>query len=217
MSRIDGRIVAGLVLIGFGALFFLQTMGLIPYVRVTGLWAVLFGGAGLVFLFVFIRDRSQWWAVLPGLPLVGLAGLLLMDALSLPVTPVGPALFLGSIGLAFWLVYWVRRDFWWAIIPGGIVASVALLILLEPLVPEGQAVGLIFLGIGLTFFALYLLPPSGGRQPWAIYPAAVLLILAAAFSLAFGVVGRFLLPLAVIMIGAYLVYRAWRRPSSPSI
>jgi hypothetical protein len=30
MKRIDGRVVAGLVLIGFGALFFLQTVGLIP-------------------------------------------------------------------------------------------------------------------------------------------------------------------------------------------
>lgn len=217
MNRFDGRIVAGLVLIGFGALFFLQTVGLIPNVGIAGLWTVLFGGAGLIFLFVFVRDRSQWWAVLPGLPLMGLAGLLMTDALPVAMAPVGPAIFLGSISVAFWLVYWVRRDFWWAIIPGGAVATVTLLILLEPLVPEGQAMGLVFLGMGLTFLALYLLPPGGGRQPWAIYPAAVLLILAAAFSLAFGVVGRFLLPLAIMVIGAYLVYRAWRRPSSPSV
>jgi hypothetical protein len=170
----------------------------------------------LTFLFVFVRDREQWWAVLPGLPLLGLAGLLLIDALGLSMTPAGPALLLGSISVAFWLVYWVRRDFWWAIIPGGTVATVTLMILLESLIPGGQIVGLIFLGIGLTFLALYFLPADGGRQPWAIYPAAVLLILAAAFSLAFGVVGRFLLPLAIILVGAYMVYRTWRRPSSPS-
>ena len=32
----------------------------------------------------------------------------------------GGALFLGSIGLAFWVIYFVRRDFWWAVIPGGV-------------------------------------------------------------------------------------------------
>jgi hypothetical protein len=215
VKRFDGRILAGVILIGFGFLFFLQTMGWIPYVGIAGLWAFLFGVAGLAFLWVFLRDRDQWWAILPGLPLLGLGSLLLLDALSFPLAFIGPALLLGSISAAFFIVYAVRRDFWWAIIPGGTIASVTSIVLLEQIVPGEQAVGIMFLGIGLTFLALYYLPADRGRQAWAIYPGGILLIMAALFGLAFGVVGRFLVPAALVALGILLVYRAGRA-SPPS-
>lgn len=216
MKRVDGQMVAGAVLITFGVLLFLQSTGWIRSVGATSVWAFLFGAAGLVFVYVFLRDRSAWWAILPALPLLGLAGLLVIDVLGLAPSILGPAFFLGSISAAFWLVYWVRRDFWWAIIPGGTVATVATMTLAEPLVPDGQLIGLLFLGIGVTFLGLYFLPEHAGRQRWAIYPAAILLILSAAFSLAFGVVGRFLLPLAIMVLGGWLIYRAWRSTRPPS-
>ena len=35
-------------------------------------------------------------------------------------------MFLGTIGLSFWVIYLTRRDFWWAVIPGGALMTLAL-------------------------------------------------------------------------------------------
>jgi hypothetical protein len=214
MRQTDGRIIGGALLIALGILFYLQTLGRISFIGFAGVFGVLFGIAGLAFLYVFVRDRNQWWAILPGLPLLGVSGLLLLDDLAPSISDVfGGALFLGLVSLAFWLVYWVRRDFWWAIIPGGAVATVAVIALLSGVLPGGEVSAILFLGIGLTFLVLYFLPADRGHQPWAIIPGGILIIMAALAGLAFGTAGRFVWPILLMAGGAFLVLRALR--SSP--
>jgi hypothetical protein len=43
----------------------------------------------------------------------------------------GRALFLAALSLAFWAVYLTRREQWWAIIPGGALATLALVAALD--------------------------------------------------------------------------------------
>jgi len=215
MRTIDARVVGGVLLIGFGILFFLQTLGVTQALGSGFLWGVLFGAAGLLFLYAFLRDREQWWAIFPAMPMLGIAALMLLDAVAPAVSAViGGALFLGLVSLGFWMVYYVRRDFWWAIIPGGAVATTAVIALLANVVPAAETTALMLLGVGLTFLVLYFLPEGRGRQPWAIIPGGILIIIAALTGIAFGTMARFFWPLVFILGGLFLVLRS--RKSTPS-
>jgi len=215
MRTIDARVVGGVLLIGFGLLFFLQTLGVTQALGSGFLWGVLFGAAGLLFLYAFLRDREQWWAIFPAMPMLGIATLMLLDAIAPAVSAVvGGALFLGLVSLGFWMVYYVRRDFWWAIIPGGAVGTTAVIALLANIVPAAETTALMLMGIGLTFLVLYFLPEGRGRQPWAIIPGGILIIIAALTGIAFGTMARFFWPLVFIIGGLFLVLRS--RKSTPS-
>ena len=215
MRTIDARVVGGVLLIGFGLLFFLQSLGVTQALGSGFLWGVLFGAAGLLFLYAFLRDREQWWAIFPAMPMLGIATLMLLDAIAPAVSAVvGGALFLGLVSLGFWMVYYVRRDFWWAIIPGGAVGTTAVIALLANIVPAAETTALMLLGIGLTFLVLYFLPEGRGRQPWAIIPGGILIIIAALTGIAFGTMARFFWPLVFILGGLFLVLRS--RKSTPS-
>ena len=215
MRTIDARVVGGVLLIGFGILFFLQSLGVTQALGSGFLWGVLFGAAGLLFLYAFLRDREQWWAIFPAMPMLGIATLMLLDAIAPAVSAVvGGALFLGLVSLGFWMVYYVRRDFWWAIIPGGAIATTAVIALLANIVPAAETTALMLMGVGLTFLVLYFLPEGRGRQPWAIIPGGILIIIAALTGIAFGTMARFFWPLVFIVGGLFLVLRS--RKSTPS-
>jgi hypothetical protein len=216
MRTIDARVVGGVLLVGFGLLFFLQSLGLLPSAGSTFLWGVLFGVAGLLFLYAFLRDREQWWAIFPAMPLLGAAVVMFLDALAPALSGViGGAVFLGLVSLGFWMVYYVRRDFWWAIIPGGAVGTTAVVALLANVVPAAESTALLLLGVGLTFLLLYFLPESRGRQPWAIIPGGILILIAALTGIAFGSMARFFWPLVFIVGGLFLVFRS-RRTTPPA-
>ena len=215
MRTIDARVLGGALLVGFGVLFFLQSLGWLRGLGSGFMWGILFAAAGFLFLYVFLRDREQWWAIFPAMPMLGIAALMLLDAVAPAVSAViGGALFLGLVSLGFWMVYVVRRDFWWAIIPGGAIATTAVIALLANIVPAAETTALMLLGIGLTFLVLYFLPEARGRQPWAIIPGGILIILAALTGIAFGTIARFFWPLVFIVGGLFLVLRS--RKSTPS-
>jgi hypothetical protein len=168
-----------------------------------------------LFLYAFLRDREQWWAIFPAMPMLGIAALMLLNAIAPALAGViGGGLFLGLVSLGFWMVYYVRRDFWWAIIPGGAVGTTAVIALLANIVPAAETTALMLMGVGLTFLVLYFLPEGRGRQPWAIIPGGILIIIAALTGIAFGTMARFFWPLLFILGGLFLVLRS--RKSTPS-
>ena len=118
MKGSRGYIGLGILLIALGVLSLVGDLGVFSFADVGDLiWGLLFGVAGLAFLAAFLTDTyERWWAAIPGLTLCGLAVLIVFgDRLGAS----GGALFLAAIGLSFWVIYLVRREFWWAIIPGG--------------------------------------------------------------------------------------------------
>jgi hypothetical protein len=112
--------------------------------------------------------------------------------------------------LSFWAVYLNDRAHWWAIIPGGVLLTLATIAGLSDYVPGEQIGGILFLGLALTFGLVYLLPFGEARQRWAIYPAAVLLIMALLIMASVGQVINLLWPLALILAGLYIAYRTLR-------
>ena len=84
------------------------------------------------------------------------------------------AMFLGMIGLAFWIVYLTNHDHWWAIIPGGVMLTLAAVSAVAPFAGGFATGGLFFLGMGLTFALVGVIPTPQGRMTWAFIPAAVM-------------------------------------------
>ncbi len=201
MKRIDWRIVLGSVLILAGLATLLEKIGLIPP-GADLFWAVLGTVAGIAFLYVFFGDpRSHWWAVFPAFVLLGIGvTALLPEALD-------GAIFLGGVGLAFWIVYVLDRQRWWAMIPGGVLLTLAVVAALSDLLGGVDTGGVFFLGLGLTFLLVALL----AHHSWAYIPAAVFILLAVALGLQFGdVLGYFWIGV-LFLAGLALILFALRR------
>lgn len=208
-KRIDMRILWGGLLIAAGALFLLQEMNLIPSAWDI-IWGGLFGVAGVVFLVFYLSNRSQWWPLIPGAVLLSLGVLILVESL-LPGVPWTGAIFLGGIGLAFWLVYLVSRENWWAVIPGGVLLTLAVVAGVDPFISGDASGGIFLLGTGLTFTLVGLLPSSQGSMRWAFIPAAVLLLLGIFLVTPLTPVLNYIWPLALIVLGLYFVLRNLRK------
>jgi hypothetical protein len=203
-------IVAGfLILLGVGTL--LSNLNILPWDITTmqWFWLLVFGGAGVAFVVVYLTNRENWWAVIPGFTLIGLA-VLISDILP-DNGDIGGAIFLGMIGLSFWVIYAQKRDFWWAIIPGGVLVSLALMILFSGVLSGTAAPAILFLGMGITFGLVYLLPNGEERMRWALWPAFILGIMGLMFTLGASGLAGYLFPVALILFGAWLVYRAMNR------
>ena len=110
--------------------------------------------------------------------------------------------FLGLIGAGFGAIYYTDRERWWAIIPAGTLLSLAVVAALDELAPRYESGSVLFLGLAATFLLLTRLPEDPKR--WAIYPAIAFVVLAV---LGLSVGGNWLLPLALVGVGVYLLYR----------
>lgn len=209
MKTFNWRIPVGIVIVLFGVLGLLQTLG---GVRFEGeIWllvfALIFLATGAVFLYALAVDRTQnWWAAIPGCVLVGLGvmmGLLLIKGMPgyLP-----PFIFLLSIGAAFALVYFTIRQ-WWAIIPAGALASVSLVVLVSEFNGE-LAGGILFLGLAATFAILALIGVGkGSGLAWPWYPAAALFLMGGIIFLGSGQLMGVIWSVLLIGAGAFLVLR----------
>lgn len=160
------------------------------------------------FLVVYLRDRSRKWALIPAAVIAVVGTIPLLVALFGDDDAVAVGVML-LFALPFFVVYFWSKGNWWALIPAGVFASIAAVVLLSLLVPdqtpwlEAAGSGLLFLGFGLTFGVLWL---RRATQPtdWAKYPAAGLL----AASLAAFVLGenfRDFWAVALIIVGVMLV------------
>lgn len=205
-------IVWGGLLIVAGVLLLLQNLGLFGSVM-SMIWLLVFGAGGAVFLYGFFSQREKmWWAAIPGCTLFGLAGAILMSE----IMPAGMEflagpLFLGSIGLGFLMIYFVRHDAWWAIIPAGVMGTLAVVAATETSDLElGELVSgsIFFVGLGLTFLVVALLPGETQQRRWAFIPAAVLLAMGFLVGTPFINAINYIWPVALIVGGGVLVWKA---------
>lgn len=173
---------------------------------------IILGGISLAFWLVYLVERTNWWALIPGsiMLIVAIAVFLSEVYPGLPGAWTG-AIIVGGIGLAFWAIYLVNRQFWWAVIPGGVMLTIGVMVLLEPYLTGLAMGGTFFLGIGLTFALLSILPTPDGRMRWAIYPAGVLAIMGLLLMASLPSVLNILWPVALILIGLFLIYRTVTR------
>jgi len=202
-------IIGGILLVALGTLLLLNNFKIIEF-NFAMLIGPIIAVGGLVFLLVFIFDRKHWWALIPGCVLLGLGAAVLLGNLDGALADIwSPAIIFFGIGLSFWLIYINNNSNWWAIIPGGVLWSLAL----SSLLPQGLLLSssAFFLGIGLTFLLVWILPKPEGRMKWALYPAGSLLLVGLITT--FGAINwlKFIWPVALLIGGGFLLYLAIRK------
>jgi hypothetical protein len=210
MRKIEPRVVFSLLLIGAGILFLLQNLGFLEGAG-SIFWSLAFAVGGGVFLYVYLTDRTQWWAVIPGLTLLGIGEVIAVghflpqydDILGAPVLMV-------FISISFWIIYLTNRENWWAIIPGGVLLSIGVFIGLEAIFEGVEMVGVMFLGMGLTFVVLAYLPSQESWMRWALVPAGVLFLMGVIFLGSAFAVLEIIGPATLVLAGLYLIYRTAR-------
>ncbi len=209
MDKRAMNLIWGALIVLFGVLLLLVTTEIID-INVDSAWIF-----GIFFLFVFLifmgvyfsMHRKEFWPLIPGIISLGLCLLILSNKLNLSGNE-GAAIFMLSIGLSFLVVYLFHHEHWWAIIPAGMVASVALVIYFS----GTTGVGLMFLGMGLTFLVLYfVLLTQPEKHWWPLIPGGILAFMGMLFlffePMGFG---QFVLPVALIIVGIILIANFWK-------
>ena len=111
------------------------------------------------------------------------------------------------LSLAFLWVFFTDTTRWWAIIPAGVLLTLGVVSVLDELTDIDTG-GVLFVGLGLTF-ALVAILPGGSQRSWAFIPAVILLIfgtlLVPSLELA-----TYVGPALLILLGGYLVFRFFR-------
>ena len=183
-----------LVLIGLGVIGLLAGVGIFRFLG-GFVWAAVSGGLAYYAYTEGTKRGNRTWR-LAAFPLAGLAIAVITPA------SFGGAAFLAALGLAFALVWHDDKRRWWAMIPAGTFASLAAVSFFEPII--GGSAGWLFLaGLAVTFYALTRLHVD--PQPWAIYPAIALGVIA---LLSFTTSGSWIVPLLLIGAGLFMLVRS---------
>jgi uncharacterized membrane protein HdeD (DUF308 family) len=205
-------IIAGIVLMTVGVLLLLDLLGIVE--SAAYLAPLIFAVVGVLFLSLFIRDRENWWAAIPGSVFLGLAAVI--TATQLTDGRAGAFLFL-FMAAGFAAVYLRERANWWALIPCGVMFTLAIVVALPQELQGTPVAAVLFLGLAATFGLLSLVPvrtaDHTGRMRWPLVPAAVLAVLGVAFALqatAVLIAVDLALPAAMILAGIALLVYAFR-------
>ncbi len=181
------------------------------------IWSLILGAFSLVFLVTYLGDRTQWWALIPGLVILGIAVAVFLAEQDLVSGEIVATFILGGIGLPFLLIFVTDRRHWWALIPGMTMSGIALAVLLGGLeLISGTAVaGIIVGGVSLGFLSIYL---ADREQWWALIPGGI--VGTVAFFLLMATVVEYVWPIALILLGLLLLRsslgRGQRRSRPPA-
>jgi hypothetical protein len=203
MKKFNFRILLGGGLMFLGGLLFLEQFGLLKGAA-DWFWAAILAVIGGFFVSFFLQSPARnWWAIIPAFALFGMAADSILPA-SLDV--FSGMFFLGAIGLAFWVIYASDRSRWWAIIPGGVLLTLAAVSVLDNFLPGEGSGGVFFIGLGLTFLLVALLPNQGEDTRWAYVPAAILVLFGAfvGTNVAQGL-AEYIWPVALMIVGLGLI------------
>ena len=210
MKWLSSRLFWGFLLIVGGALLLLSNIGIIEIVA--PFWSIIFLIAGVGFLSVFISDRQHWWALIPGIVFLALATIIFVNYTYPDLgSLIAPSILFGGIGLSFVLIYFVDRENWWAIIPAGVLFTLATLTGLSNVLKGADFGGVFFLGLALTFFVVAVLPSHRGELRLAFIPGSILLVIGLLILATLGQWINIVGPSVLIIFGLYLIFRSFRK------
>jgi hypothetical protein len=210
IKKIDYRVLLGVLLILGGLLGILEKLGAIN--NASGyFWAIIFGLAGVIFLYIFVTNREHWWSIIPGSALIGLA--LTID-LPENLNNYSGLAFLGAMGLGFLTIYIIDQKHWWAIIPSGVLFTLGIISLISNQM-QGQDTGaLFFVGLGITFFLVAILPNKGQPMKWAFIPATILMLFGTLLGTSFRGALDYIWIGALFCGGIYMIWHFLRTQKS---
>lgn len=108
----------------------------------------------LPFLYVYLRNRKMWWALIPAYTMFVVAGLIGLESIDFFTGETATSYIMFAIALPFLFVYARNTKMWWALIPGGIMAIIGIAFLLTEDIGRYIGPGIIILvGVWILFRA----------------------------------------------------------------
>jgi hypothetical protein len=182
-------------------------------------WAVIYALAGLGFLIWFFVGTEHWWRAIPAFTLLGIGAGMLLAWKNVELGGWAPSLILFGMALGFWAILIVRKEHWWALVPAGVLTTVAVLLGLWPRLDATGRLAVLFTGVGLMFLLLYVLRYDEHDARWAAIPAGALLLLGVVTlvtALPLPAVVESWWPILMVLVGAVLIILGLtRRKSEP--
>jgi hypothetical protein len=208
---LTSRLLWGLILVIGGVLLLLDTFGIFKGGAL--FWTIVVGVAGLLFLSLYVTNHFNWWALIPGIILLAIAATIGLNSFlpGFSDSDLEGTIILGGIGLSFLLVYLAEHANWWAIIPAGVMTTIAVVAVLDSNTSGIATGGIFFLGLGITFALVALLRTSIGQMRWAWIPAAILGLMGVLILIAAEKLINYIWPSVLILVGIYLVIRSLTR------
>ena len=162
----------------------------------------------LPFLVVYLRDRAQWWALIPAYVLIAVAALVFLSETALLRDTFQATFVLTAIALPFLVAYLRDRAQWWALIPAYVLLSIGVMVLLQELgiLSDFLVPAYVMFVIAIPFFVVYIRNP---KQWWPLIPGGIM----AAIGLSFLMVEAFqyVFPVLVILVGFLILIRSFTR------
>lgn len=102
----------------------------------------------LPFLFLFLRDQTQWWVLVPAYVLVVVGLMVAMIGIGFLTDLLIPSYIMFAIAVPFFVVFARNRAHWWALIPAGVLSIIGISFLIaEASVQYVAPIVLILIGI----------------------------------------------------------------------
>ena len=170
---------------------------------------------GLGFFVVYLNNRAHTWALLVAYILAVLSIAPAMAAGGGNTAAYFGSVFLIAVALPFFILYFRSTEHWWAIIPAGVMTTLAVIAgaaiagWIRDEAQGGYANAVLMFGLAVTFAVVWL----RHAREWAKVVTIILLAFAVA-SVFFASYTEIFWPLAIILAGAYLLFSSMRpRPA----
>jgi hypothetical protein len=208
---LSSRLLWGLVLIVGGTLLLLDTIGIIKGGAL--FWTVITAFVGVLFWALYLSDHNHWWALIPGTIFLAVSATIGLNVFlpGFTESSLNGAIILGGIALSFLLVYLAERGNWWAIIPAGIMSTLAIVSVVADSTSGIETGGIFFLGLGLTFLLVAVLPTPYGYMRWALIPGGILGLIGVVLLASREDLINFIWPAGLVLVGIFLIIRSFRR------
>ncbi|TET99341.1 MAG: hypothetical protein E3J30_04800 [Anaerolineales bacterium] len=170
--------------------------------------AYVLSAIALPFIVVFLRDRSQWWALIPAYVLLAVAAMILLSETVLLPDAFEATFVLTAIALPFLVVYLRNRAQWWPLIPAYVLLSIGIMIPLEELgvLSDFLVPAYVMFVIAIPFFVVYIRNP---KQWWPLIPGGIMTAIGLSFLLVEAF--QYVFPALVILVGFWILIRSFTR------
>lgn len=165
---------------------------------------------GLSFFMIYLNNRARNWALLVAY-IMGVLSIAPAMASGGELAAYYGSVFLLAVALPFFLLYFRAETNWWAIIPAGvmtllaIIAGLAVAGQIQNAAQGGYANAFLMGGLAITFAVVWV----RHARPWAKIVTIVLAALAVGSAL-FVSYTEIVWPVAIILLGGYLLFTALR-------
>jgi len=165
----------------------------------------------LSFFIVYWSNRAHTWALLVAYILFVLSIAPAMASFGGDTAAYFGTIFLLAVALPFYIIYFRDAKNWWAIIPAGVMTTIAIIATLgiagwiRDEQTGGDSNAILMSGLAITFAVIWF----RHAKDWAKVVAVILALVAVA-SVFFASYTEIFWPVAIILAGGYLLYTALR-------